>query len=387
MSFHSISKGREQIPRASRFSAPNGTEIYITLEAPESGNTEDALRELFSRYSACMQDSGASGDSEIFLRLHLSDISNQAGTVDAFLRERGVVSFSSVVGQPPVSGSRIALEAYHVISGKVVKEKPSDNILHVAHGPYRSFWMRSLPRSEVSSQGQTGEIFQDLSDRLGCLGARLKDDAVRTWICIHKIDENYRAFADARRDFFSALGMTGDSHTVASTAIGGISRDGSHIVCMDSLSMTGLEDGQVEYMSAPGHMCPTHKYNVTFERGTRITFGDRTHYHISGTASIDTEGNVLYPGDIERQSKRALENIHALLDCHGSSLSDLKMMGVYLRNRGDFARISSLLNDTLPAGLPYVLVQGSVCRPEWLIEMDGIAVSYSGDERFGPFCR
>ena len=375
------------MPRASSLSVPHGTEIYMTLEAPESGNTEDALRELFSRYSACMRDNGASGDSEIFLRLHLSDISNQAGKVDAFLRERGVVSFSSVVGQPPVSGSRIALEAYHVISDKTVKEKPSDDILHLAHGPYRSYWIRSLPRSALSSQGQTREIFQDLSDKLGCLGARLKDNAVRTWICIRNIDENYRAFADARRDFFSSLGMTGDSHTVASTAIGGISRGGGHIVCMDSLSMTGLEDGQVEYMSAPGHMCPTHKYNVTFERGVRITFGDRTHYHISGTASIDTEGNVLYPGDIKKQAERALENIDALLNCHGSTLRDLKMMGVYLRDRGDFACISSFLNDNLPAGLPYVLVQGAVCRPEWLIEMDGVAVSDSADERFGPFCR
>lgn len=387
MSFYSISKGREQMPRASRLSAQYGPEIYMTLEAPESGSTEDALRVLFSRYSSCMQDNGANEDSEIFLRLHLSDISNQAGKVDAFLRERSVVSFSSVVGQPPASGSKIALEAYHVISDKAVKEKPSDDILHVAHGSYRSSWIRSLPLSAVSAQGQTREIFEDLSDKLGRLGARLKDDALKTWICIHNIDENYRSFAGARRDFFSSVGMTGDSHTVASTAIGGLSRGGSHIVCMDSLSMTGLEDGQVEYMSAPGHMCPTHKYNVTFERGVRITFGDRTHYHISGTASIDTEGNVLYPGDVERQAERTLENINALLDCHGANLSDLKMMSVYLRNRGDFARISSFLNDNLPDGLPYILVQSAVCRPEWLIEMDGVAVSDSGDERFGLFCR
>jgi enamine deaminase RidA (YjgF/YER057c/UK114 family) len=387
MSFYSISKGREQMPRASRLSTPYGTEIYMTLEAPESGNTEDALRALFSRYSACIQENGADEGSEIFLRLHVSDISNQASKVDAFLRERGVVSFSSVVGQPPASGSKIALEAYHIISDKAEKEKPSDDILHVAHGPYRSSWIRSLPRSAVSAQGQTREIFQDLSDKLSCLGARLKDDVIRTWIYIHDIDENYRSFADARRDVFSSLGMTGDAHTIASTGIGGLSRGGGHIVYMDSLSMTGLEDGQVAYMSAPGHMCPTHKYNVTFERGVRITFGDRTHYHISGTASIDKEGNVLYPGDVERQAERALENINALLDCHSSSLRDLKMMRIYLRDHGDFECISSFLNDNLPAGLPYVLVQGAVCRPEWLIEMDGVAVSYSADERFEPFCR
>ncbi len=140
-------------------------------------------------------------------------------------------------------------------------------------------------------------------------------------------------------------------------------------------------------MSAPGHMCPPHKYNVAFERGVKITFGDRTHYHISGTASIDTEGRVLYPGDVERQAERALENINALLNCHGAGIKDLKMMGIYLRNRVDFARISSFLDDNLPEGLPYVLAQGAVCRPEWLIEMDGIAVSSSGDERFRPFCR
>ena len=236
-------------------------------------------------------------------------------------------------------------------------------------------------------RGQTREVFEDLSGKLDCLGARLKDNAIRTWIWIHSIDENYRSFADARRDVFSSWGMTGDSHTIASTAIGGLSGNGNSLICMDSLSMSGLEDGQVEYLSAPGHMCPTHKYHVTFERGVRITFGDRTHYHISGTASIDREGNILYPGDIGRQAGRALENMNALLDRHGSGLGDLKMIGIYLRNPEDREHITSFLNDTLPAGLPYILVQGAVCRPEWLIEIDGVAVSNSADERFRHFCR
>ena len=36
-------------------------------------------------------------------------------------------------------------------------------------------------------------------------------------------------------------------------------------------------------------------------------------YYISGTASIDKYGHVLYLGDLEKQTNRLLENIEALL--------------------------------------------------------------------------
>ncbi|MFN2115781.1 MAG: sugar phosphate nucleotidyltransferase, partial [Anaerolineae bacterium] len=53
----------------------------------------------------------------------------------------------------------------------------------------------------------------------------------------------------------------------------------------------------------------TIDYGVTFERGIRIRFGDRSHLHISGTASIDKCGEIVHPGDILKQTERTVANI------------------------------------------------------------------------------
>ena len=47
---------------------------------------------------------------------------------------------------------------------------------------------------------------------------------------------------------------------------------------------------------------------------------------------------------------------------------------VYLRDPPDFAAVDAYLADRFPS-LPRVIVQGSVCRPEWLVEVEGIAIT------------
>ena len=57
---------------------------------------------------------------------------------------------------------------------------------------------------------------------------------------------------------------------------------------MDAYSLLGLQPEQVSYLNDFDRLCATKDYDVTFERGTRIAYADRTHHFISGTASIDT---------------------------------------------------------------------------------------------------
>ena len=95
---------------------------------------------------------------------------------------------------------------------------------------------------------------------------------------------------------------------------------------------------------------------------------------MSGTASIDGEGWVVHPGDVLRQLDRALENVDALLVAGEMQLADLTHLIVYLRDRGDYAVVRDRLGERFPA-LPMQIVQGPVCRPEWLIEVEGIAAT------------
>ena len=117
----------------------------------------------------------------------------------------------------------------------------------------------------------------------------------------------------------------------------------------------------------------THEYGVAFERGTRLTLGDKQIFYISGTASIDKHGHVIYIGDIRRQTARLLENIGALLKDGGATMNDIQYFVIYLRDGSDGHVVEEFMEKAFP-DIPRVLVHAKVCRPEWLVEMECIAI-------------
>jgi enamine deaminase RidA (YjgF/YER057c/UK114 family) len=143
---------------------------------------------------------------------------------------------------------------------------------------------------------------------------------------------------------------------------------------MDAYSVIGLDPAQISYLNDFDRLCPTQDYNVTFERGTRIAYADRSHMLISGTASIDRAGQVVHVGDVMRQLDRTMENVEALLRSGGAGLDALMHLIVYLRDPADYGAVNDALNARFP-GLPTCIVQGAVCRPEWLIEVEGVAIA------------
>ena len=148
--------------------------------------------------------------------------------------------------------------------------------------------------------------------------------------------------------------------------------------------MKGLEAGQQSYLYARTHLNPTYEYGVTFERGVKITYGDRTHLLISGTASINNKGEVVHVGDIRKQANRMWENVGALLNEGGATFDDVMQIIVYLRDTADYEVVRQLFAERFP-NTPYVITYAPVCRPQWLIEMECIAVTTQKDERFKDY--
>ena len=156
------------------------------------------------------------------------------------------------------------------------------------------------------------------------------------------------------------------------------------IVSVDSLSVGGLAAGQVVRMEALSHLRPTILYGVTFERGLRVRFGDRSHLYISGTASINSEGEVLHEGDAELQTRRAVENVRALLEAQSATLKDMAYVIAYVRNVHDRQQVRKVLDEALGGKVPLVLTEAAVCRPTWLMELEGVAIIPDKGE-FPPF--
>jgi enamine deaminase RidA (YjgF/YER057c/UK114 family) len=142
---------------------------------------------------------------------------------------------------------------------------------------------------------------------------------------------------------------------------------------MDNYAIAGIRQEQIHYLYAPTHLNRTSDYGVSFERGTYIDYADRRHVFISGTASINNKGEIMYPKDIEQQTRRMWENVEALLKEAECSYEDVTEMVVYLRDIADYDIVRSLYEERFP-DKPYVIVLAPVCRPGWLVEMECTAV-------------
>ena len=184
---------------------------------------------------------------------------------------------------------------------------------------------------------------------------------------------NYAGAVRARNDIFQRYGLTIDTHFIASTGIVGYSQTPTACVAMDFLTFPKIKESDKTYLKALDHLNPTHEYGVAFERGTMLEHQGKHELFISGTASIDKHGNVIYVGDVMKQTIRLLDNINALLKDGQADLTNVKYFIIYLRDLSDYNPVHEFMTQTYP-DIPHVIVQAKVCRPEWLIEMECTAI-------------
>ncbi len=361
--------------------ATGGAEHFICIEAPADLGLGEQIEIVQRRYAEARQSLGLAPETAIFRRIFLSDVLNQA----AMIRNSGLVGEPldspvavSIVQQPPLSGSKIAMLAYHIESASpIIKHRLTAKHMVVEKNGLRHLWSTRLCADDnevsVSSPAQTREVFNDLIGTLASQGGTLRDHCVRTWIYLKDVDVFYKGMTDSRRELFLQQGLTEDTHYIASTGIEGACAHRFDIIAMDAYSILGLVPEQVSYLNDFDRLCPTKDYNVTFERGTRIAYADRSHYFISGTASIDRAGWIVHLGDVLGQLDHALNNVDALLRSGSATLEDMMHLIVYLRDPTDYTRVTRYLATRCP-DLPISVVEGAVCRPEWLVEVEGIAV-------------
>src|SRR5579872_4889189 len=362
-----------------RFGGENGAaEHFISIEAASGLSFVKQLHSVAERYAAARKGLRLAPESAVFRRIFVSDVLNQAAPVRASslcgTAEEGPVSVS-IVQQPPLPGAKVALLAYHLEDDGVAKRRISPHHMLVERRGLRHLWSTTLcagtDTGPASAAEQTRGIFDDLTDTLAGEGGTLRDHCVRTWVYLKDVDVFYQDMVRSRRDLFERQGLTADTHYIASTGIEGACAHRYDLVAMDAYSILGLEPGQMSYLNDFDRLCPTRNYGVTFERGTRIAYADRAHHFISGTASIDSDGAVVHPGDVLRQLERALGNVDALLRSGGATLHDMMHLIVYLRDSSDFPSVKACLAERF-SDLPTLVVHGAVCRPDWLVEVEGI---------------
>lgn len=371
--------------KGSSFSTSEGAkEYFFTINSKEEISFCQELITLYDAYMMALEKCGLSDDTQIFSRFFLSDIANQK---DKLLQSKifnvarkGAVS---IIQQGPLTGGSICLLVYHIKSNnnsftKKIFNYNEENwrngtIIHGNH--YDLLWTTNFSGiGPFDSYKQTYEIFQSFNKIMVDNKMTLLDNAIKTWVYVRDIDNHYKGMIKSRKAFFKEQGLTPETRYIASTGIGGISKEANSLVSLDAFSISQLRHEQIVRMDALKNLSPTIKYGVTFERGTRVRFGDRSHLYISGTASIDKNGKIMHPTDVRKQTQRTLDNIKALLAPHGASLSDLAYLIVYLRSYKDKNKVIEVIEKEVPADIPSLFVEGTICRHTWLVELEGMGI-------------
>lgn len=375
----SVVKGEGSRAEISKFEVEGGvTEYHVMVHAtrPEQSFQEQLDAVLNAYYN--LIDTELKGASSVIKRYFLSDAANQYDTLLASVPEAPACA-CSVVEQAPLNGTKVALWAYLLTD--IGAGSFNEGLYRVQHGAYTHLWGGTSVSHAPSSEEQTSLLLKHYVMQLLSNGGHLADDCIRTWFFVQNVDVNYAGVVKARNEEFFTQNLTSKTHFISSTGINGRNADPSVLVQLDTYAVLGLKPEQIKFLYAPTHLNPTYEYGVSFERGTKVDYGDRRQVFISGTASIDNKGNILHVGDIRRQTERMWENVDALLSEAECGFEDVGQMIVYLRDVADYAVVNEMFEKRFP-GIPRVIVHAPVCRPGWLIEMECMATKEVKNEDY-----
>jgi len=116
-----------------------------------------------------------------------------------------------------------------------------------------------------------------------------------------------------------------------------------------------------------------------FVRATLKHWPQTCQLHISGTAAIVGHESA-HPGDVAAQFGEIVRNLDALIGeaardeaaLRGAGAGDLARCKVYLNPRADEGRLLDAVRARLGEGFAFRLFQGEMCRPELLVEVEGL---------------
>lgn len=349
-------------------------EAHVIIRPTDTGSTFALQLENVLNAQAELQTELGPEMEPVFKRYYLSDATNQTQLLPG--DDNCAVS---VIQQAPLDGTKIALlTIFQFQAGFTCTDS---GLWKNQRG---QIWLGHGNCAPADSETMTTACLENFNTELEKLGASLKDNCIRTWFFVRDVDNNYKGVVRGRNNVFNRLGLTPDTHFIASTGIEG--RDGitSSTVAFNACADTSLRSGQTTYLYGMSHLNPTYEYGVAFERGTAIDYADRRNVFISGTASIDNKGNIMHPGDIGAQIHRMLENIGVLLDEAECRWNDVAHLIVYVRDTADYTVVNRIFSRQLP-GVPRVVTLAPVCRPGWLVETECMAIRKASHPEYAPF--
>ncbi len=215
-----------------------------------------------------------------------------------------------------------------------------------------------------------------------------------------KVSQRYQIYNEKRGDNFGHKRWS--NGYPAATGIGTVA-GGVNIISIRAKALKTENEKVKTYPVTNPNQIDPHKYSKKvlvgdnaktapqWERARAVVFEDGdVRIYISGTASVrgkkDGEAgeDVIGIGDIVIQTKVTLENVGLLISKKNLNnngvkvnkevdLNNLMLVRIYVKFEEDFEKVISVCEKHLPENLPRTYVVADVCRPDWLVEIEGVA--------------
>ena len=334
---------------------------------------------------------------------------------------------TSYVPQPPCGGKLLSIEAHGVRRGRceVEIERVSEQLVMLRHdGMTWGYCTPLVPRAWTTPKAcitctkygthctpvvpgtSTAGAYESAANTLHRIRSLLHgggvrfDQVIRTWLYLGGIvaaegtTQRYKELNRARADFYKDIPFLADYQREtrrgpvfpASTGIGTEGRDlTARAIALatdrDDIIAMALENPR--QTSAYDYARSYSLQSPKFSRAMALSYGPDMTIFISGTASI-TNSESRHLGDAVAQTHESLDNIEALisednlgrhgLPGFGSSLEGLGQVRVYIKRTEDYPKILAVCAQRL-GEVPAIYTTADVCRPELLVEIEGIAFS------------
>ncbi len=382
----------------------NGISHVFAAAGPRRGETlrqqaDDALRTI----EALIDAKGAHGSivqQAVFIR-NADQMEDCRRIIRGFYGDQ--MPATTYILQPPCCKKLLAIEALGVGHGAqpVEIERVSEQLVITRHSGIS--WIHCgqiVPKTGAGGvYDRSNSAFQQMVELLEGCGVRL-DQVVRTWLYLGDIVgpegevQRYQELNRSRTDFFRgvefAAGRTPPGYNKpvfpASTGIG----TSNHNIVMSCIAVDADADKlRVMPLENP-YQTSAFDYGTCyspkspkFVRALALTTGRCSTIFVSGTASI-TDSETRWIGDARRQTEQTLDNIEALIGEEnfarhgwpglGAGLDDLALVRVYIKRQEDYAQARAVCEARL-GEVPTIYAVADVCRPDLLVEIEGIAFS------------
>jgi len=225
-----------------------------------------------------------------------------------------------------------------------------------------------------SHAAQVQNMFNNAQAILQAHGASFRN-VLRTWIYLPHILEWYGLFNRGRNEFYRKEGLLAmqQARVPASTGIQGSRREGEECF-MDLLAFMGKDGDKAPWsrLSSP-YQNEAYEYKSAFARAVSVDYKSVELVYLSGTASLDRNGQTCYYGDEQGQILHTLTCIAGLLEQRQLSLENLCQATVYCKNERVYGEFTKLVRYFRLEGIPFLPIYADICRNELLFEIDGIA--------------